>query len=305
MSAPDVTMPSNSDSPLASAMGNTTPVRPTYDPSQEQQTDADLSGPQSAPSSRLMQILSAVAKVGSTAAAGIPAGNRPSFLGGVGQGARAENAAQATQQQLKFQNFQDQVRLAQMHNEDIRMQNAEDDHQAAVQTNADAQADRMTKTTGMTYTFVPNSDGGKEVWDHFGVQMAQNGSVSVPAGTIAGPKGWYVPNKSSVEQAQANTKDWNSRAQFYGFTPLPAGQTVAPAAYDQLRQASNGLDNQGHTMHADDLQARVDNMTEALAKYKEQPNADTNTITAVQSDISHLTNLSKITNAREQSALDA
>ena len=48
------------------------------------------------------------------------------------------------------------------------MQWADEDHQNAVQANADAQADRMKSTTGMTYTFVPNNDGGKEVLEHMG-----------------------------------------------------------------------------------------------------------------------------------------
>ena len=51
------------------------------------------------------------------------------------------------------------------------------------------------------------------------------------------------------------------------------------------------MDMKGEPLHADDLQSRVDNMTEQLAKYKGTPNADPNTIAAVQSDIDHLTNL--------------
>ncbi len=225
----------------------------------------------------------------------------------MGGGASEELEEQAQQQavdnQLKFKAFDDQVRLAQLHNEDVRMQNADEDHQNAVQANADAQADRMKSTTGMTYTFVPNNDGGKEVLEHMGVQQAQSGSVSVPAGTIAGPKGWYIPNKGSAEQAQANTKDYNSRASFYGLPQVSSG-VVNDRAYDVLRQMSNGMDMKGEPLHADDLQSRVDNMTEQLSKYKGTPNADPNTIAAVQSDIDHLTNLQGITDQREQAAID-
>jgi len=297
----DVTMPQQAPpSFLAQAVSQPAPQLSASSP-EEQQAQADSVNPGGG--SRLLAILGAVARVGTTALSGLPNSGRPGFVQGLGSGARAAQADNANQQELKFRSFQDQVRLAQLHNEDVRMQWASEDHQNAVQANSDAQAERMKSTTGMTYTFVPNSDGGKEALDHMGVQMAQNGAVSVPAGTIAGPKGWYIPNQGSEEQAQANTKDWNARATYYGFNPVPKGQVVQGAAYDQLRQASNGLDNQGHPMHANDLQGRVDNMTEQLAKYKGSANADSNTIAAVQNDIDHLTNLQKITAKRDADAV--
>lgn len=302
MDSPDVTMPQNTpdQSTLASAVvGNSPPQMPSLH--EEGGLDQNAPAPQARSGGRLLGTLASIVSAG---LAGIPDKGRPSFITGLGSGTRSAQAAEANQQNIKFASFNDSVRAAQMHNEDLRMQWAGEDHQTAVQANSDAQAKRMTDTTGMTYTFVPNDDGGKAVQDHMGVQMAQNGAVSVPAGTISGPKGWYIPNKGSAEQAQANTKDYNSRASFYGFNPTSNGQVVNDIAYDQLRQASNGLDNQGHPMHADDIQARVDNMKEQLAKFKENANANPNTIAAVQSDISHLTNIAKITDAREQSALD-
>ena len=138
---------------------------------------------------------------------------------------------------------------------------------------------------------------------HWGGQMAQDGHVSIPAGTIAGPKGWYIPNKGSAEQATANTQDYNSRAAFYGLSPVPQGKVVNDAAYDILRKMSNGFDAAGNPIHANDIQARVDNMKEQLAKYKQTPNADFNTTNAVQSDIDHLQNLQQITAKRESDAL--
>lgn len=256
------------------------------------------------PTSRLAAILGAVANVADTALSGIPSQGRPSFLTGAAQGARAEQANIANQNDLKFRQFSDQVRLAQLHNEDIRMQWADQDHQATVQANADAQAKRMTDTTGMTYTFVPNNDGGQEVLAHMTGQMAQNGHVSIPAGTIAGPKGWYVPNQGSAEQAQANTTDYNSRAAFYGLPAVAKGGVVNESAYDILRNMSNGYGPGGQILHATDLQSRVDNMKEQLAKYKATPNSDDNTIKAVQSDVDHLQNLATITAKRESDALD-
>src|SRR5438477_8102078 len=56
--------------------------------------------------SRLARIIGAVANVAQTALAGIPDQGRPSFVTGLGQGARAEQAAQATQQAIKFKDFE-------------------------------------------------------------------------------------------------------------------------------------------------------------------------------------------------------
>src|SRR5689334_9676974 len=54
------------------------------------------------PQSRLGAILGAVARTVSTGLAGVPDKGRPSFVTGLGQGARAEQAAEATQQAIKF-----------------------------------------------------------------------------------------------------------------------------------------------------------------------------------------------------------
>jgi len=310
MSTTPVTPDQNSaPSNLSSAVvGNGPAPQITADPSPSpvlhEEGGLEANAPSVGGGSRLGAILSAVASaVGPGIAGAANQRGRASFAGGLAGGAGAELQQQAQQQEIKFKSFDDQVRLSQLHNEDVRLQWADEDHQNAVQANADAQADRMKSTTGMTYTFVPNNDGGKEVWEHMGVQQAQNGAVSVPAGTIAGPKGWYIPNKGSAEQAQANTKDYNARASFYGLPPVSSG-VVNDRAYDVLRQMSNGMDMKGNPMHADDLQSRVDNMTEQLTKYKATPNADPNTITAVQSDIDHLSNLQGITDKRDQAAID-
>src|SRR5690348_11956078 len=75
------------------------------------------------PASRLSAILSAVANVASTGLAGIPDKGRPSFVTGLGEGARAEQAAQATRQAIKFRDMDTQIRLAELHNQDLKLQN--------------------------------------------------------------------------------------------------------------------------------------------------------------------------------------
>jgi hypothetical protein len=69
-----------------------------------------------APSSRLGAILQSVAKVASVGMQGIPDKGRPSFATGLGEGARARKC------RLQVQIFDDQVRLAQLHNQDLKMQ---------------------------------------------------------------------------------------------------------------------------------------------------------------------------------------
>jgi hypothetical protein len=225
--------------------------------SQQQAQNAVAGVSPTQPTSRLQAILGAVASVATTGLAGVPDRGRPSFVTGLGQGARAEQAAQATQQAIKFKSFDDQIRASQLHNVDVRMQWADEDHQAAVHANADAQAKWMTDSTGMTYTFVPNDDGGKAALEYIGVHMTQNGHVSIPSVVIAGPKGWYIPNKGSAEQAQANTQDYNSRASFYGLPSTPKGGVVTDRTYDVLRNLSNGFNGAGEPIHASEIQGRV------------------------------------------------
>ena len=90
--------------------------------------------------SRLLSILKAVASVGSTALSGIPDRGRPSFVTGLGEGARAEDAAQKYQQGIKFASFNDQVRIANLHAQDLAKQQADADQQKAQQAAEDFSA---------------------------------------------------------------------------------------------------------------------------------------------------------------------
>jgi hypothetical protein len=240
-----------------------------------------------------------VARTVSTGLSGVPAGGRPSFLGGLGQGARAEQQAQATQQSIKFKTFQDQVQAAQLHNEDLRMQYATDDHQDAVQDRADAEAKRMTGTTGMTYTEVPNT--AANVKTYMDADQQQNGGASVPSGVIFGPHTLYIPNKGSADQAKADTTNYNSLAPAYGLPPAQPGQVVNPGANNLLRQTRNGMDQQGHPMSATDIGNRVDNLTSYL---KANSGISDDAKAAVQSDIDHLTDLQTHHAARDQQGID-
>jgi hypothetical protein len=243
--------------------------------------------------------LGKVASVVSTGLSGIPAGGRPSFMGGLGQGARAEQAAQATQQALKFKDFQSQVQIAQLHNEDLRLQNATEDHQNTVQDHADAEADRMTKTTAMTYT--PVSNTAENVRKYVGADAAQNGAATVPAGIIMGPHTIYIPNKGSADQAKADTQNYNSLAPAYGLPNTPPGQVASPGVINQLRQARIGMDSQGHPMSADAIGHQIDTLQAAL-KSGVVPSDDAKA--TLQSDIANLTDLQQHHAARDQAGID-
>ena len=66
--------------------------------------------------------LGKVAQVVSTGMSGIPDKGRPSFISGLGEGARSEKQAEATAQAIKFQDFDTQVRLANLHHQDQELQ---------------------------------------------------------------------------------------------------------------------------------------------------------------------------------------
>jgi hypothetical protein len=178
MSAPDVTMPQSAAPQLPAA----TPQLPVLNESGTPDGGAGASGeaPTSAPGSRLMAILSAVAKVGSTAMSGIPDRGRPSFAGGLGEGARAEQAAAANDQNIKFRSFDDQVRAANLHNQDLQKQAADDLQTKAQQAAEDFQNEELGKQGGSMQTH-PND--GVAVMQTLQGQTAGNGSASVEPGT--------------------------------------------------------------------------------------------------------------------------
>jgi len=103
------------------------------------------------PTSRLQAILGAVAHVASTGLAGIPNQGRPSFVTGLGEGARAEQAAEATQQAIKFKSFEDQVRLSQLHSQDQKLQ-LDTEAQRDAHTKADLDTVHLRTRWGLTTT---------------------------------------------------------------------------------------------------------------------------------------------------------
>jgi hypothetical protein len=270
-SAPNVPIPNNSDqSTLASVVGNSAPVVPQYDPSQEQQTSDNLSGPQSSGGgSRLQAVLKAVANVVPTALAGVPAGGRPSFAGGLGQGARAEQAAQATAQDIKFKDFDNQVRAANLHNQDLELQLRTQDQQDAHQKAQDLQQD-WDADHGIQYN--PHPNDGDAVMQTWKAQNTTDGAATVAPGThlSADGKSINVPSNSPETQQGLMEKYKTLQGVLPGLPALPNGATfVPPKNLDIMTHLLGGYDISGSPINHDQLPAylaAMQSQRDALAK---------------------------------------
>jgi hypothetical protein len=176
--------------------------------------------------SRLARIVQAVANVASTALSGIPDRGRPSFVTGLGEGARAEQAVQATQQAIKFKNFDDQVRLAQLHNQDLALQNATQE-QTDAHIAAELNLRKMANDMGVSFDTVANH--GPAVVDHLTASTATNGAASVPAGTHVSGDGdsFYIP-QNTQKTRDAQKQMYNDLAPALGLPALPEGAQFVP-----------------------------------------------------------------------------
>jgi hypothetical protein len=269
-----------------SILGNTTAGDPSVDSSDVQQqitptpTNAAPNGAtgasdgsndlqeaqQSQPTSRLQAIIQAVAKVGSTALSGIPDRGRPSFVTGLGEGARAEQNAVAQQQAIKFRNFDDQVRLAQLHNQDLKMQQ---DTQAQKDAHVKAELDNRSLANSLGIKYDTIASDGKTVMDHLTAQTAANGSASVPAGTHLSGDGENVNIPSNDKQTQDGQKQMYSMlGPALGLPPLPPGaEFVPPKQLNMLTNKIHGFNIDGSAPKHEELpgilgaaQAQRDNL---------------------------------------------
>src|SRR5579862_2587442 len=190
--------------------------------------------------SRLARIVQAVANVASTALSGIPDKGRPSFVSGLGEGARSEQAAQANQQAIKFKTFDDQVRAAQLHNQDLELQNHTEAQQDAHQVAQNAQHD-WDEAHGLQYTEIPNS--GDAATNYLKAQSG-NGGASIPPGThlSADGKNILIP-KQSDETQTAQLQKYNAFSEAYGLPALSNNAQFVPSKFvDYLQNALEGHD---------------------------------------------------------------
>jgi flagellar biosynthesis/type III secretory pathway chaperone len=186
--------------------------------------------------------LGKVASVVSTGLAGIPDKGRPSFISGLGSGARAENAAQAAQQEIKFRTFDDQVRAANLHNQDLQMQQQNEDQQAARQAAVDFQTEAIGKQGGTIDTH-PND--GTSVTQTLQAQTAANGAATITPGTHISPNGKDINipanNPQTMSAQLKNYKD------MVGILPgLPSTPNIPdPSSVKNMSDVTNARANMG------------------------------------------------------------
>lgn len=207
------------------------------------------------PTSRLGAILSAVAKTVSTGLSGIPDKGRPSVITGLGEGARAEQASEANQQAIKFKSFDDQVRLASLHNQDLALANQtqeqQDAHETHMKTMHAADGD-----WGIQYDTIANH--GDAAMDHLRTQTTTNGAAVVPPGTHINGDSILIP-RDTPETRAGQLQQFKALAPALGINvQVPEGATkIDPKAYTAFYNKLQGFDAAGSVYTADQLPAQI------------------------------------------------
>lgn len=269
--ADPVNGPSRLNSVLARVVGLPTPTNgatPSASSGGVASTNNDDQNTSSGQRSGWKSALGKVASVVSTGLSGVPAGGRPSFMGGLGQGARAQQQAQAAQQEIKFKDFDTQVRLANLHNQDqelqLRTQEQQDAHQKAQDTQADYDEEH-----GISYD--PHPNDGVAVMDTLQGQTQANGAASVPAGThlSADGKTVNVPDNSQ-ETAQGLLEKYKALQGPLSLPSLPQNAQFVPGRnLDVMTHKLGGYKADGTPWNHDDLPQQISalqSQRDALAK---------------------------------------
>jgi hypothetical protein len=224
--------------------------------------------------------LGKVAGVVSTGLSGIPAGGRPSFAGGLGQGARAEQQAQATEQAIKFQSFQDQVRAANLHAQDLQKQAADDAQQKAQQAGEDFQNEALGNNGGKMETH-PND--GTAVMQTLQAQTAANGTASITPGTHISADGKNINVPSNTPETLA-AQVQNYKALEGKLPGLPGLPSFDPSSVKSQSDVTNARAALGQ--HLDIMQHLVQGYDQSGRPYTHQELNDL--IPAYQSQIDSL-----------------
>ena len=246
---------------------NDAPAAPaTQDDAAQQPQAAQPQAAPAQPQSRLGAIVQAVAKVASAGLQGIPDKGRPNFISGLGEGARSAQA-------LKFKSFDDQVRLAQLHNQDIKLQN---DTQEQTDAHKRAELDNraLANSLGIDYDTIPSD--GKAVMDHLQAQTAASGAASVPPGTHLSGDG------STVNIPKDNQATRDGQKQMYGMlgpalglpSLPPSAQFVPPNLMNMLTNKLHGYSIDGKPINHEELPGAIGALQaqrDALAKNGASP----------------------------------
>jgi hypothetical protein len=208
------------------------------------------------PTSRLAAIIGAVAKVASTGLSGIPDRGRPSFVTGLGEGARAEKENIANQNAIKFRDFDSQVRIAQLHNQDKKLQ-LDTQEQTDAHTKAELDNRALANSLGIDYDSLPSH--GPAVMDNLTAQTAANGAASVPAGTHLSGDGETINIPQDTQKTRDGQKQmYNMLGPALGLPPLPQGaQFVPPKNMNMLTNKIHGFTIAGEAPKHDDLPGMI------------------------------------------------
>jgi hypothetical protein len=211
------------------------------------------------PQSRLASILGAVARTATTALASVPEHGRASFLNGASAGARGAQQDIANQQAIKFRDMDSQIRLANLHNQDLELQQRSQAQQDAHQKMQDQQAD-WNEEHGITTETHPNE--GNAVMQSLQGQTAANGAASVVPGTHLSADGQQVniPGQDADSQAGILQKYRQLAGVIPGIPNFP-GQDKAdhvPARnLDVMTHVLGGYNVDGSPMSHDQLKGMI------------------------------------------------
>ncbi len=206
------------------------------------------------PQSRLGAILGAVA---STLGAGIAGGatqegRRGGFAAGMAGGAGQELNQQARQQDIKFKTFDDQVRLAELHNQDLQQQGRTQERKDA-HIKADIDNRAMANSLGIDYNTIAND--GDTVMDHLKAQTAANGGASVTPGTHIAADGKTINIPQDTQQTRDGQKAmYSALAPALGLPQLPQwSDFVPPKLLNMMTNKIHGYDINGAPIKHEDL----------------------------------------------------
>lgn len=248
--AADVTMPQGA----IPDVGQAPTQAPTLSASSPQEQDANGGFADKAPQSRLASILGAVARTATVGLSGIPDTGRPSFVTGLGSGARAGLASNANEQAIKFKSFDDQVRLAELNHQDQKMQ-LDTQAQQDAHTKAELDNRAFANENGIDYDTIANH--GTAVMDHLTAQTAANGAASVPPGTHVSADGdnIYMPKNPDSQKTRDGQKSmYTALAPALGLPSLPPGASfVPPKLMNMLTNKTNGFGLDGKPISHDEL----------------------------------------------------
>ncbi len=186
--------------------------------------------------------------------AGIPDKGRPSFVTGLGEGARAAQAQQAQQQAIKFKTFDDQLRMAELHAQDQKLQL---DTQAQTDAHTKAEMDMRAMAEEHGWNFDTIANHGTAVLDHLAAQSASNGAASVPPGSHVSADGqsiYVTSNPDDPKTRDGQKAIYTALAPALGLPGLPQGTDfVPPKLMNIFTNKVNGFALDGKPINHDEL----------------------------------------------------